>query len=423
MVLKATLRKSDTEPAMVSGLLRPSIVFPAATLLRLGLFVYGLWQDAHSHLKYTDIDYYVFTDAAQCVAMGHSPYDRATYRYTPLLAWILWPTTLAPASFSLGKLLFAAGDIVAGWLIFRILCRHHHLAPRPALAVASLWLLNPMVAIISTRGSAEGLVCALVIALLWAVLQRRIVLAACLLALAVHLKLYPLIYAPSIVWSLHTNTLSGPKPSWPRRIRNFCNPARLTLAVVATTVFFALNLLMYYIYGQPFLKHTYLHHVTRIDHRHNFSPYNIVLYLSSATPTPSHLRLESLSFLPQIFLSLVAIPFTLAKRDLASTMFAQSFAFVSFNKVCTSQYFLWYIVLLPFYLPNSSFLNRKRLGALTAILWASTQAAWLHQAYKLEFFGVSTFVPGLWLASLSFFMVNSCILGIIVLDVGTKSHV
>jgi hypothetical protein len=49
------------------------------------------------------------------------------------------------------------------------------------------------------------------------------------------------------------------------------------------------------------------------------------------------LRLESIAFIPQLLLSAVAIPLVLAKKDLASTLLAQTFAFVTFNKVCTSQ--------------------------------------------------------------------------------------
>lgn len=51
----------------------------------------------------------------------------------------------------------------------------------------------------------------------------------------------------------------------------------------------------------------------------------------------SFVRPESLAFLPQLLVSAVAIPIALAEKDLASTMFAQTFAFVMFNKVCTSQ--------------------------------------------------------------------------------------
>lgn len=90
-------------------------------------------------------------------------------------------------------------------------------------------------------------------------------------------------------------------------------------------------------YGWPFLEHSYLYHVARIDHRHNFSPYNTMLYLNSSPSAESSLHLESLAFLPQILLSAIIIPLALAKRDLASTMLAQTFAFVTFNKVCTSQ--------------------------------------------------------------------------------------
>jgi phosphatidylinositol glycan class M len=45
---------------------------------------------------------------------------------------------------------------------------------------------------------------------------------------------------------------------------------------------------------------------------------------------------------------------------------------------------------------------------------------WLQQGFHLEFLGKSTFVPGLWMASQSFFLTNAWILGIIVSDIGGK---
>lgn len=194
-------------------------------------------------------------------------------------------------------------------------------------------------------------------------------------------------------------------------------------------------MLTLYSYGNDFLVHTYFHHVTRIDHRHNFSPYNILLYLNSANPpSSSSLHTESLAFLPQLLLSCVLIPLAIAKKDLATSMMAQTFAFVTFNKVCTSQvcvvlywplcrqksnpmqYFLWYMIFLPLYLPKSTLLNNVRLGTLALGLWILGQAAWLHQGYRLEFLGISSFYPEMWYASLLFFIVNCWILAIIISD-------
>ena len=90
----------------------------------------------------------------------------------------------------------------------------------------------------------------------------------------------------------------------------------------------------------PFLEHSYAYHWTRIDHRHNFSVYNTVLHLSSLQERSNSFRVESIAFAPQFFLAVFAIPLTLGKRDLPTTMLAQTFAFVTFNKVCTSQVLL-----------------------------------------------------------------------------------
>lgn len=343
--------------------LTPIPLYTAATFLRVGLLLYGLWQDAHSPLKYTDIDYLVFTDAARFVAAhGHDvqgPYARETYRYTPLLSWMLLPTTWGGGSaadhppwltvlcFSAGKVLFALADLVAGWLVVKVLVLGGRMDTARAGKFAAIWLLNPMVATISTRGSSEGVLAVLVVALLWAVLARRVTLAALLLGVGVHFKIYPFIYAPAIVWWMDddnmrrttTTTTAGP-PNTKNPVLAFFTPARLQLALVSLATFSALNIAMYAIYGHPFLQHTYLHHVTRIDHRHNFSPYNVLLYLVSAQSPllPSGgPRIESLAFLPQLLLSCVLVPLVMAKKDLPTTMLVQTWVFVTFNKVCTSQ--------------------------------------------------------------------------------------
>ena len=363
---------------MATSFFTPTKVFTSAIGLRVVLLFYGLYQDANAPIKYTDIDYFVFTDAARYVSQGRSPYDRETYRYTPLLAWLLIPTTWSPASvwFSFGKAIFSIADIVAGWLIVLVLRspKGNNMSRERALKFACIWLLNPMVATISTRGSSEGLLGVMVVALLWAVIHRRMKLAGVLLGLAVHFKIYPFIYASSLIWYLDDERTSPPHArkengtstpnSQPRhrphvppppppqkylssKILNFINPARLTLTITSLLTFTLLNLTMYTLYSTPFLQQTYLHHVTRIDHRHNFSPYNTLLYLSSSSSssklqnsnskTSSIPPFESLAFIPQIALSAVLIPLVLAKKDLPTTMLAQTFAFVAWNKVCTSQ--------------------------------------------------------------------------------------
>ncbi|RAH70183.1 glycosylphosphatidylinositol-alpha 1,4 mannosyltransferase I [Aspergillus aculeatinus CBS 121060] len=416
---------SKSKSKSKSTIFTPGKIYPLALLLRLTLLLYGTYQDAHSALKYTDIDYLVFTDAARFTAAGGSPYDRATYRYTPLLAWVLLPTTWTGAGwFAFGKVLFAAADVVAGWLLARTLAVHQGMAPARALRYASVWLLNPMVANISTRGSSEGVLGLLTAGVVYLVLGRgigRVIAAGIVLGVGVHVKIYPFVYGVSVLLFLdghrHPNQ-KNQKRGFLHRLRNEITPSRLTFTASALLTFLGLNALMYHHYGRDFLQHTFLHHLTRVDHRHNFSVYASLLYDSAAATATAAVRIESWAFLPQLLLSVLVIPFALAKRSLPGAMLAQTFAFVAFNKVCTSQYFLWYLIFLPLYLPYSSFLRKPRLGVGALGAWVVAQALWLQQGYNLEFLGLSTFVPGLFVASLGFFAVNVWILGVIVQDVG-----
>jgi phosphatidylinositol glycan class M len=218
---------------------RPWAVLGASIAFRAVLLFYGRWQDANSPVKYTDIDYLVFTDASRYLATNNSPYDRATYRYTPLLAWLLYPTTWGGLWFEFGKALFAAGDVFTGWLIFRIL-RGQGMSTERSMKFASIWLLNPMVANISTRGSSEGLVVVIVVALLWAALHKRVLLAGCLLGFGVHLKIYPFIYAASIFWWLDRSAKQD--VSLLRRLLSY---ERVTLAMSSLFTFMTLNGVMF----------------------------------------------------------------------------------------------------------------------------------------------------------------------------------
>lgn len=388
-------------------------VLVLAVLQRIAFFAWGLYQDAHMEPLFTDIDYFVFTDAAQFVNMGMSPYARETYRYTPLLAWLLLPTQTW--FFSFGKCLFALGDIVAGLLAIDTL-RINGVPPKRAALYSSVWLLNPMVSAISTRGSSEGLLGAIVMSMLWAVSARRYVLAGLCAGLSVHFKIYPVIYMSTLIWGM-----PGP--------RNFVLPSfytrdRLVLAVWTIASFALLTGGFYYVYGYEFLHHAYLHHLSRIDHRHNFSPYSLLLYMApledstvgkflsvDSTLGSSLLHPETWSFIPQLGLSAIVIPFVFAKTSIAKSMFLQTFVFVTFNKVCTSQYFMWYMVLLPFFLGSMANVSRARL-AITGALWVLAQVWWIRQGYLLEFLGLSTFYPGLFAATLIFFAVNCGAVGL-----------
>lgn len=230
----------------LSSLLRPIPLFLLALLLRLTLLFYGIYQDAHSALKYTDIDYLVFTDAARYVSHSESAYLRDTYRYTPLLAWLLVPTSW-PGFFSFGKVIFAGSDLLAGWFIIKLL-QARGMNSQRAGAFAAIWLWNPMVATISTRGSSEGLLGVLVMGLLWTVERRRFAMAGVVLGLSVHFKIYPFIYAPAVVWWMDDGRLgkkTGPAKSPFDGAVQFFSVERITLAVASLATFAALNGAMY----------------------------------------------------------------------------------------------------------------------------------------------------------------------------------
>lgn len=378
-----------------------------ALLLRICLIVYGEWQDKTMVVKFTDVDYHVFTDAAEYMTKGLSPYMRSTYRYTPVLAWMLQPNILLTPLY--GKLLFVMFDVLTGYLIYKINCSKG-VSSKMTTVCAVCWLLNPIPMTVSSRGNAESIMSFLVLLFIQLLQSHQVALAGIVYAIAVHFKVYPITYALPVYLLLgrsyrHVNkeqhcreTLIGLLPTKDRAV--FILTSFLTLAV--------LTFLCYEWYGWEFLQHTYLHHITRQDIRHNFSIYFYMLYLQIGSGNSGILGL--LAFLPQVVLIFV-FSFKFFKQT-SLVFFLNTFAFVNFNKVCTSQYFLWYLCLFPLILPHLQHI-KLWLAGLVILLWFSAQNLWLLAAYYLEFEGINTFMQ-VWFAGLVFFYVNCSFLFIII---------
>lgn len=105
------------------------------------------------------------------------------------------------------QLLFSAGDILAAVMIARLLSRMN--APEPSILLATAaWLYNPYTLTISTRGSCDVLAVLLLLGMLQLLMARRVALAALTYGLVVHLRIYPIIFAPTLVFFLATRSLA-----------------------------------------------------------------------------------------------------------------------------------------------------------------------------------------------------------------------
>ena len=170
-----------------------------------------------------------------------------TYRYTPLLAWVLLPNVWWSMVF--GKVLFIAADLLCAYLLHRLLTARGVPAAAAHRWVAVGWLFNPFVVTITTRGSAEALVSLLVLATVWAIYRRQVAAAGVLFGLAVQFKAYTILYALPIYFFLNADyTGHSYGTSCGGRLRNFFNPSRLVFTVISAGTFLGLSALMYHLY-------------------------------------------------------------------------------------------------------------------------------------------------------------------------------
>ena len=182
--------------------------------------------------------------------------------------------------------------------------------------------ISPSVMNVSTRGSAESVIVVLVLLTIHLYQQKVFILTGMVYGLAIHLKIYPIIYCLTLYLPLTNRT----------GLRSLLdiNLARLRLVVSTVITLGLLTWLCYSLYGEDFLQHAYLHHITRKDIRHNFSVYFYLLYL---TVEYDDAGLNLVTFLPQLILLLVITAKFNRIHDVIFAMFCQTLIFVTFNKV------------------------------------------------------------------------------------------
>ncbi|KAL0099506.1 hypothetical protein PUN28_020194 [Cardiocondyla obscurior] len=357
-----------------------------AFVLRLVLILYANFHDEYFAVPYTDVDYKVFTDAARHVVEQRSPFDRHTYRYSPFLAWLLTPNIILHKDF--GKILFSAVDILIAVLIKNILARQrcNEIVQNYC---ALLWVYNPLTLVISTRGNADSLAVLFVVLTLDFLQRDKIILAGLLHGISIHFRLYPLMFSLPMFLSLcNGNRFLPNRDQW-----------KLVLSCVFSIV--TLTATSYSLYGFKFLYESFIYHLVRKDTRHNFSVYFYMLYLSGSQS--QNVIEKILMFLPQLLLLLMSSYYYSEKSKLPFAMFVEAIISVMYNPVITSQYFFWFLSLLPLCLPYIGISLCR--GMSLAGSWLLSQAIWLLTAYMLEFQSFNSFIL-LWISGLLFFIVN-----------------
>ena len=467
----------------------------AGFVTRLALVLFSSFQDAHFKVKYTDIDYEVYTDAALHVLRGGSAFDRETYRYTPLVARLLVPNHVVSAAF--GKVVFVTADAIisivhfklltgAGggrgptqemtpddakvylskleerfreepdaynkfmgimrtyksrqpgidWVVERVkallggdedllvgaspcfdpfLPQGHKIGQsetwgrtRAILWSLSLWLFNPYTATISSRGSSDSLSSLCILLMLLHLERRRYATAGFWFGLAVHIRLFPIIYVLPLL--VH---LGSPNPQLSSIFRPnkglasllSLNGRKVVFCCTSAVTCLALCAIFYRMEGQQYLDEAILYHFGRYDLAHNFSPWFFIFRVITGDRTRKALGL--VAFLPQVG---CWVYYGLVKESsLSFSLFMVTMSFVALNKVVTAQYFAWYLVLLPLIFPSIS--SAKSAGISRALkvsvsFWVLSQLNWLFWAYLLEFERVEAALFLVFLSSVVFVLTN-----------------
>ena len=373
------------------------------------------------HILYTDIDYHVFSDGAKELLLGKNPYERETYRYTPILAFLMTPNIFFYYSF--GKFLLSTIDVIVGFLIEKLLIvQNNKIINDEKFVYNSLfYLYNPIIIVICTRGSADCIITCLVVLCLLLLEMKYYLLSAFVYGFAVHFKIYPIIYAPAIylylvnkIYNNNNQNENENKNSYLKFIlQKFLFPIFLILknihkyysilyVLISSFTFLSLLIIFYKIIGYKFLYEYLLYHIIRKDHRHNYSMFYYLIYLTYNSKLSKFLSL--ITFLPQIILIILITILMFEKINLC--LIVLTMVFVVFNKVITAQYFIWYLCLMPLIVNrNLLFKEKKMKGIFLAGIWMFFEGIWNSFSHLLEYNGKNKFVE-MWLIDVGFFLIN-----------------
>uniref|UniRef100_A0A0A9XEA3 GPI alpha-1,4-mannosyltransferase I, catalytic subunit n=1 Tax=Lygus hesperus TaxID=30085 RepID=A0A0A9XEA3_LYGHE len=247
MCVRAVKRKKKIIPKMSLA-----VHCACGLIIRFALIVYGVTQDEISEVQYTDVDYKVFTDAARHVLAGESPYDRHTYRYSPIVAYMMIPNILVHPAF--GKVLFSLSDVLVTVLIHWIL-KIEGFSNKAAVKYSLFWLYNPLSVVITTRGNADSLASVLVMLTLYFMEKRNYWLTGLLQGVSIHFRLYPVIFSLPLYVAIDS--------SFKKKIFKLFvpNKNRFILVLSCCCSLFGLTGVFYWLYGYDFLHESLLFHL------------------------------------------------------------------------------------------------------------------------------------------------------------------
>ncbi len=372
----------------------PSLFFWAA-VLRFGFVYLNESLDIQ-----TDVDYHVYTEgAAELLGPAGNPYRRYTYRYTPLVAYMMVPNLQLPC---FGKLLFNLFDLAAIYymhLFLQTVRGVSRLAKGKALA---FWALNPFMVYINGRGSCESVSLFFLAAMLFHLRKAHlghaellhVALAGLAYGLLVHFRLYPVIFALSLY--LYVNK---------ERLLPRLNA--LVFGLVSLGVNAGLLLAFYRRFGEIFLEECFLYHLKRKDPRHNYSIFWISTVFDYFEQAEGWSMMNSGKLLLGVRLGLICLVALAYRRNHLMAMFIQTFVFTTLNTVYTAQYAVWETQLLPYLLLDSQCLGGNKKAGFWGLLllWFLNLEAWTYFSGKFEHQGENS-LYWMHLANLGYFLVR-----------------